>query len=76
MNYPRVITVADDAHTLFSIGDFEDLVRGQMGDDAARFFLEVTDGKDEQIRDLNDELDALAEEVEELKNRLRYMENE
>lgn len=74
MNYPRVITVADDAHTLFSIGDFGDLVREQMGDDAAQFFYEVTDGKDEQIQDLEDELDALAEKVEELKNQLRYTE--
>lgn len=77
MKYPRMIAVADGGRVvLFSIGDFEDLVREQMGDDAARFFWEVTDDKDEQIQDLNDELDALAEEVEELKSRLRGMENE
>ena len=51
--------------TLFSMRDFEDVLREYIGEDAVQFFRQATEGADAKIKELEDTVEYLEQQVEE-----------
>lgn len=65
MTYPCVVTVYGKPRTLFSMRDYEDVLREYIGEDAVQFFRQATEGADAKIKELEDTVEYLEQRVEE-----------
>lgn len=65
IEFPYVLVTMGEPLTLFSMRDFEDVLREYIGEDAVQFFRQATEGADAKIKDLEDTVEYLAQLVEE-----------
>lgn len=65
IEFPYVLVVKGEPWTLFSMRDFEDVLREYIGEDAVQFFRQATEGADAKIKELEDTVEYLEQQVEE-----------
>lgn len=65
IEFPYVLVTMGKPRTLFSVRDFEDVLREYIGEDAAQFFRQATEGADAKIKELEDTVEYLEQQVEE-----------
>ena len=65
IEFPYVLVTMGKPRTLFSMRDFEDVLRERIGEDAVQFFRQATEGADAKIKDLEDTVEYLEQQVEE-----------
>ena len=65
IEFPYVLVTMGEPLTLFSMRDFEDVLREYIGEDAVQFFRQATDGADAKIKELEDTVEYLEQQVEE-----------
>ena len=65
IEFPYVLVVKGKPRTLFSVRDFEDVLREYIGEDAVQFFRQATEGADAKIKELEDTVEYLEQQVEE-----------
>ena len=65
IEFPYVLVTIGKPRTLFSMRDFEDVLRERIGEDAVRFFRQATEGADAKIKELEDTVEYLEQQVEE-----------
>lgn len=65
IEYPYVLVTMGKPRTLFSMRDFEDVLRERIGEDAVQFFRQATEGADAKIKELEDTVEYLEQQVEE-----------
>lgn len=72
MEYPKTITLKDEQHeVLLSMQDFEYLIDHYMGFEALRFFRELREESEAEIRELVEENNNLRNELTYLRSKLR-----
>lgn len=64
IKFPYVLVAMGEPLTLFSMRDFEDVLREYIGEYAVQFFRQTTEGADAKIKELEDTVEYL-EQVEE-----------
>ena len=65
IEFPYVLVTMGEPLTLFSMRDFEDVLREYIGEDAVQFFRQATEGADARIKELEDTVEYLEQQVEE-----------
>lgn len=65
IEFPYVLVTMGEPLTLFSMRDFEDVLREYIGEDAVQFFRQETEGADAKIKELEDTVEYLEQQVEE-----------
>lgn len=65
IEFPYVLVTMGEPLTLFSMRDFEDVLREYIGEDAVQFFRQTTEGADAKIKELEDTVEYLEQQVEE-----------
>lgn len=65
IEFPYVLVTMGKPRTLFSMRDFEDVLREGIGEDAVQFFRQATEGADAKIKELEDTVEYLEQQVEE-----------
>ena len=65
IEFPYVLVTMGKPRTLFSMRDFEDVLRERIGEDAVQFFRQATEGADAKIKELEDTVEYLEQQVEE-----------
>lgn len=65
IEFPYVLVTMGKPRTLFSVRDFEDVLRERIGEDAVQFFRQATEGADAKIKELEDTVEYLEQSVEE-----------
>ena len=65
IEFPYVLVTMGKQRTLFSMRDFEDVLRERIGEDAVQFFRQATEGADAKIKELEDTVEYLEQQVEE-----------
>lgn len=65
IEFPYVLVAKGKPRTLFSVRDFEDVLREYIGEDAVQFFRQATEGADAKIKELEDTVEYLEQSVEE-----------
>lgn len=65
IEFPYVLVTMGEPLTLFSMRDFEDVLREYIGEDAVQFFRQATEGADAKIKELEDTVEYLEQQVEE-----------
>lgn len=65
IEFPYVLVTMGEPLTLFSMRDFEDVLREYIGEDAVQFFRQATEGADAKIKELEDTVEYLEKQVEE-----------
>lgn len=65
IEFPYILVTMGEPLTLFSMRDFEDVLREYIGEDAVQFFWQATDGADAKIKELEDTVEYLEQQVEE-----------
>lgn len=65
IEFPYVLVTVGKPRTLFSMRDFEDVLREYIGEDAVQFFRQATEGADAKIKELEDTVEYLEQQVEE-----------
>lgn len=65
IEFPYVLVTMGKPRTLFSMRDFEDVLRERIGGDAVQFFRQATEGADAKIKELEDTVEYLEQQVEE-----------
>ena len=65
IEFPYVLVTMGKPGTLFSMRDFEDVLRERIGEDAVQFFRQATEGADAKIKELEDTVEYLEQQVEE-----------
>ena len=65
IEFPYVLVTMGEPQTLFSMRDFEDVLREYIGEDAVQFFRQATEGADAKIKELEDTVEYLEQQVEE-----------
>ena len=65
IEFPYVLVTMGEPLTLFSMRDFEDVLREYIGEDAVQFFRQATEGADAKIKELEDTVEYLEQLVEE-----------
>ena len=65
IEFPYVLVTMGEPLTLFSMRDFEDVLREYIGEDAVQFFRQATEGADDKIKELEDTVEYLEQQVEE-----------
>lgn len=63
IEFPYVLVAKGKPRTLFSVRDYEDVLREYIGEDAVQFFCQATDGADPKIKELEYTIDYLEEEL-------------
>lgn len=63
IEFPYVLVAKGKPQTLFSARDYEDVLREYIGEDAVQFFRQATEGADAKIKELEDAVDYLEEEL-------------
>ena len=63
IEFPYVLVAKGKPRTLFSARDYEDVLREYIGEDAVQFFRQATEGADAKIKELEDTVDYLEEEL-------------
>lgn len=64
IEFPYVLVTMGEPLTLFSMRDFEDVLREYIGEDAVQFFRQATEGADAKIKELEDTVEYLEQQVE------------
>ena len=62
--FPCVMAVNGKPVTLFSLRDFEDVLRENIGEDAVQFFRQATEGAADEIRELTETIRDLERALE------------
>ena len=62
--FPCVMAVTGKPVTLFSLRDFEDVLRENIGEDAVQFFRQATEGAADEIRELTEAIRDLERALE------------
>ena len=62
IEFPYVLVATGKPRTLFSVRDYEDVLREYIGEDAVQFFCQATDGAYTKIKELEDAVAYLEEE--------------
>ena len=65
IEFPYVLVTMGEPLTLFSMRDFEDVLREYIGEDAVQYFRQATEGADAKIKELEDTVEYLEQQVEE-----------
>ena len=65
IEFPYVLMAKGKPQTLFSVRDYEDVLREYIGEDAVQFFRQATEGADAKIKELEDTVEYLKQRVEE-----------
>ena len=65
IEFPYVLVTMGETLTLFSMRVFEDVLREYIGEDAVQFFRQATEGADAKIKELEDTVEYLEQQVEE-----------
>lgn len=65
IEFPYVLVTMGEPLTLFSMRDFEDVLREYIGEDAVQFFRQATEGADAKIKELEDTVEYLEQQVDE-----------
>lgn len=65
IEFPYALVTMGKPRTLFSMRDFEDVLRERIGEDAVQFFRQATEGADAKIKELEDTVEYLEQQVEE-----------
>ena len=65
IEFPYVLVAKGKPRTLFSVRDYEDVLREYIGEDAVQFFRQATEGADAKIKELEDAVEYLEQSVEE-----------
>ena len=65
IEFPYVLVTMGKPQTLFSMRDFEDVLRERIGEDAVQLFRQATEGADAKIKELEDTVEYLEQQVEE-----------
>ena len=63
IEFPYVLVAKGKPQTLFSVRDYEDVLREYIGEDAVQFFRQATEDADAKIKELEDAVDYLEEEL-------------
>lgn len=64
IEFPYVLVAKGKPRTLFSARDCEDVLREYIGEDAVQFFRQATEGADAKIKELEDAVEDLQNELE------------
>nr|DAJ07753.1 MAG TPA: hypothetical protein [Caudoviricetes sp.] len=59
IEFPYVLVTMGKPRTLFSMRDFEDVLRERIGGDAVQFFRQATEGAEAEINSLRETVRAL-----------------
>lgn len=65
IEFPYVLVAMGEPLPLFSMRDFEDVLREYIGEDAVQFFRQATEGADAKVKELEDTVEYLEQQVEE-----------
>ena len=64
IEFPYVLVTMGEPLTLFSMRDFEDVLREYIGEDAVQFFRQATEGAADEIRELTEAIRDLERALE------------
>ena len=65
IEFPYVLVTMGEPLTLFSMRDCEDVLREYIGEDAVQFFRQATEGADAKVKEIEDTVEYLEQQVEE-----------
>lgn len=64
IEFPYVLVANGKPRTLFSTRDYEDVLREYIGEDAVQFFRQAAEGADAEIKEPEDAVEDLQNELE------------
>ena len=73
IEFPYVLVAKGKPQTLFSVRDYEDVLREYIGEDAVQFFRQATEDAVQFFRQATEDADA---KIKELEDAVDYLEEE